>query len=339
MEALRRRRQTLMTIAVAVGLLLGLLAVVYVVGFLPRRAEPPHITASVFDAELIQHLPAPATADGQPAISWNQPSTLAILDGSLFVLDTANDRILRLDDQGTVQDVIGGKDGEQSLMHRPLDLASDGQYLYVASSDTSEIVVLSPEGDLVSTITLDKTAPGDAALPRPIGIAITAGGDILVSDASNHRLLRYDRSGQLLQAIGTGQREWADRGFNVPAGIALGPEGDIHVVDILNGRVAHLAPDGAYLSQLGELGDTAGTFSRPKDVILDTAGNVYVSDSLLLAVHVFGPEGDFLGFIGRSDPGDKSSAPLFRAPAGLAIDGDRLYVMDRFLGLFVFQLP
>jgi hypothetical protein len=72
-------------------------------------------------------------------------------------------------------------------------------------------------------------------------------------------------------------------------------------------------------------------------VAVDAGGNVYVSDSLLAAVQVFGPSGEYLGFIGREDPGDPRSKSLFTAP-GLSIAGDRLYVMDRFEGLFAFRL-
>ena len=67
---------------------------------------------------------------------------------------------------------------------------------------------------------------------------------------------------------------------------------------ILNGRVVKLAPDGTFLAQYGHLGDTAGALARPKDVAIDAQGNVYVSDSLLVAVQVFGSAGAYRGFIG-----------------------------------------
>jgi len=92
------------------------------------------------------------------------------------------------------------------------------------------------------------------------------------------------------------------------------------------------------LRQLGELGDSGGTFSRPKDVALDADGNIYVSDGLLAAVEVFSPEGRYLGFIGREEPSDAKSVSLFQAPAGLKIVDDRLYVVDRFAGLFIFRI-
>ena len=72
---------------------------------------------------------------------------------------------------------------------------------------------------------------------------------------------------------------------------------------------------------------------------IDAAGNVYVSDGLLAAVQVFGPAGEYRGFIGLKDPDDRGSGALFRAPAGLTIAGADLYVVDRFASVFVLELP
>jgi hypothetical protein len=142
----------------------------------------------------------------------------------------------------------------------------------------------------------------------------------------------------LQRTLGNGVRSGGSEGFNAPGGIALDGAGNLYVVDMLNSRVVEYSPEGIQVQQFGRPGDTAGTFSRPKDVAVDSSGNVYVSDGLLAAVQVFGPSGEYLGFIGREDSGDSNSGSLFTAPAGLAISGNRLYLVDRFEGLFVFQL-
>ena len=63
-----------------------------------------------------------------------------------------------------------------------------------------------------------------------------------------------------------------------------------------------------------------------------------MGDGLQAAVEVFAPDGTYLGVIGRRDPADPTSGSLFQAPAGLWLDGDRLYVTDRFAGLVTFSL-
>ncbi|MDP2948245.1 MAG: hypothetical protein Q8P22_01740 [Chloroflexota bacterium] len=334
MQALGRQRWLL----VALGLVALLGLVVYLVAFFPQRASNPRVTTSVFQAALMEHLQAPQPLDGQPPITWNQPAGMAVLHGTRFVLDTGNDRILELDDAGAVRAIIDRTIDERVALQGPMAIASDGEYLYVANSGAHQILVLTPAGQVVKAIDLANPEAPDGVPPRPIGLAVAANGDILVSDAASHRVLRYDPDGRLLQAIGAGKRESGTKGFNTPGGIAIDAAGNIYVVDILNGRVVQLSPDGAFLGQFGELGDTAGTFSRPKEVAIDATGKVYVSDGLLAAVQVFGPQGEYLGFIGREEPGDSDSGSLFRAPAGLKVAGDTLYVVDRFLGLFAFQV-
>jgi DNA-binding beta-propeller fold protein YncE len=324
-------------VALALVLALGLLTVA--VALASERAEGPRVTTLIFPAKLVQHVENPAVDGGTSGDGWKQPSAAAILEESRFVLDTGNNRILALDEAGTAGGALDREADERLALHEPMAIASDDEYLYVANSGASEVLVLQPSGRVVKVLTLEKVDPKDEAPPRPIGLAVTRNGDLFVSDGDNHRVLRYDGNGRLLQAIGNGKRDGGLTGFNTPAGLALGPMDTIYVVDILNGRVVRLSPDGEFLGQLGRLGDTSGTFSRPKDVAVDQASNVYVSDGLQASVQVFSPQGEYLGLIGRENPGDRNSVSLFQAPAGLTISQDKLYVVDRFAGLFVFQLP
>jgi DNA-binding beta-propeller fold protein YncE len=316
----------------------ALVLVMAVMALAPERAEGPRLSAQAIPARLAWRLESPVLVGPVALIEWNQPSAMAILDGRLFVLDTGNSRILELDEGMTVRQILDDRHDERLALQGPMDMTSDGRYLYVANSGASQVLVLSPDGRVVRVLSLDKVDPRDQAPPRPIGLAVAENGELLVSDGDNHRVLRYGPEGRLLQAIGTGGRANGERGFNTPAGLALDAEGNVYVVDILNGRVVQLSPDGEFLREFGRLGDTAGTFARPKDVAVDWAGNVYVSDGLLASVQVFSPEGRYLGFVGREDPHDRNSDSLFRAPSSLMIGQDGLYVVDRFSGLLVFEL-
>ena len=318
----------------ALSLVVALVFVMVAAAFVSERAQGPRVSAPVYPARLVQHVETQTGARG-----WKQPSAMAVLDERWFVLDTGNDRILELDQAGIVRRVLDRQADKRLDLRGPMAIASDDRYLYVANSGTSQILVLEPGGRVEKVLALEKVEAEDEAPPRPIGLAVTGNGELLVSDADNQRVLRYDGEGRLLQVMGSGKRDGGPGGFNTPAGIALDQAGDIYVVDMLNGRAVQLSAEGEFVRQFGRLGDTAGAFSRPKDVAVDPAGNVYVSDGLLAAVQVFSPTGEYLGFIGREDPRDPDSAPLFQAPAGLTISQGRLYVVDRFRGLFVFQLP
>jgi DNA-binding beta-propeller fold protein YncE len=125
----------------------------------------------------------------------------------------------------------------------------------------------------------------------------------------------------------------------VPGGVALDKDGNVYVVDILNSQVKKYSSDGKFLFSFGQAGDAAGQFSRAKAVAVDDAGNIYVSDGLQDAIEVFDQTGVYVGFVGRKDPTDTNSGSLFQAPYGVKIVNGKLYVVDRYAGLFVFDLP
>ncbi len=315
----------LTAIATTCAVILAVLAV----AALRRDAPGRGATAAAFPARLTSYLTSPQGEAG----SWREPSDVAIGERR-WVLDTGNNRVLELAADGSVAQMIAA----QPPLSRPMALATDGSNLYVADSGAARVVVFAADGHQLRAFPVGGVS-GDALPARPIGIAVTANGDVLVSDAANQRVLRYAAAGQLLWSAGNGHRAAGQAGFNTPAGLALDAAGNVYAVDILNGRVVKLASDGTYVSEFGHLGDTAGALARPKDVAVDAAGNVYVSDGLLAAVQVFGPGGEYRGFIGLKDPSDRGSGALFRSPAGLAISGSALYVVDRLSSVFVLELP
>jgi DNA-binding beta-propeller fold protein YncE len=259
-----------------------------------------------------------------------------VVEGRVFVLDTNNGRILELDAEGRVINTLDSSLDPHLAVTGAMAMASHGGKLYIANSLAGSILVVSPSGQVEKNISLQ--ANSGEKKPRPIGVAVNEAGDILVADPDNHYLHLFSREGQVVFSLGTGKRDSGQYGFNSPGAVTADREGNWYAVDMLNYTVKKYSPSGEFLLSLGEAGDTTGTFSRPKAVAVDQVGNIYVSDGLLAAVEVFSPEGVYLGFIGREDPTDRNSESLFKAPQGLKIEGNKLYVMDRFDGLFVFDL-
>ncbi len=325
--------------ALATATLLLTASAIAAVLFLPAgehggEAEEAHmpflgVSHQVYPATLTAELPQPG------GDRWLFPGGVLEAGGVTFVLDTGHNRLLKLEG-GSVTKAIGGGPGGPVLVD-PMAMATDGQRIYVANSTAAQVIVVGLDGQVEKTLNLAK-GPGDAATPRPIGVAALPGGGIAVSDAGNHRVLFLDSDGILVNAIGTGTRSSGQDGFNVPGAITTDAAGNVYVVDTLNGRVVKLGPDGVYESEFGKLGDTAGTLSRPKGVAVDATGNVFVSDGLMAAVSVFGPDGTYLGMIGRREATDAASGSIFQAPGGLWLTGHTLRVMDRMAGLITLEL-
>lgn len=333
-------------------LAMAMLAAVVGVLYLPGAKSPEgpvfpvggqrpleQVSDLVFPADLLWQISLTNTdADGNVTEdSAVMPADVSVIDGRIFVLDTNNGRILEVNQSGAVVQILDSEMDQRLALALPMAMRAHDGMLYVANSGGGDIVVVNPDGAVDRVVTPD--VPAGPKPVRPVGIDVTHDGSIFLSDADNHRVLRLDEDGELLSTIGLGIRDSGEYGLNTPGGISVDGDGNVYVVDMLNYSVKKYSPSGDYLATLGEAGDTEASFSRPKSVEVDGSGRVFVSDTLLVAIEAFQPDGVYAGFIGRKDTNDRTSGSIFQAPHGLTADGDTLYVIDRFAGLFAFRLP
>lgn len=94
----------------------------------------------------------------------------------------------------------------------------------------------------------------------------------------------------------------------------------IYVADTDNHRVFVFDYDANPLFGFGSNGTGEGQLRFPYGIAADSQGQVYVADLYNGNISVFSPDGAFLRYFGSK--GD------FIKPAGLAIDGDKLYLTD-----------
>lgn len=289
------------------------------------------VSQQVFTAEVVSVVGQPEGGE------WLLPAGVVQAGESMFVLDTGNDRILKLDNRGHLLDTLDASREAQMHLQQPMAMATDGTRLFIANSLASEVLILSASGAVERAIPLRGQATDRA--PRPIGIGVRADGSMVVSDAENHRVLFLGPEGNLVRAVGSGLRATGHDGFNVPGAITLDAAGNAYIVDTLNGRIVKLSPEGAYLGAFGFLADTAGSLARPKGVAVDGAGRVFVSDGLQAAIEVFAADGTYLGVIGRREPQNAKAGSIFEAPGAMALSGTRLSVIDALVGLVTLELP
>lgn len=135
--------------------------------------------------------------------------------------------------------------------------------------------------------------------------------------------------------------------FTSPVGVAVDRAGTLYVADFLNHTIRKMTGSGTnwtvstIAGQAGVPGYANGTnsdalFDRPTGIVLDSAGNIFVSERYNHTIRELQPVGnDWVvstvagqaGVTGHSD-GTNTDA-LFFLPSGLAIDNsNRLYVAD-----------
>lgn len=210
---------------------------------------------SVVD-QLFQTL-NPLTTFG-PADSLNGPRALSVApDGSVYVADTGNSRIVHYDPNGTFLGMIGQPatqgDTSPGLLFQPwgVEVAPNGN-IYVADTWNHRVQVFAPDGQFLMGwgeygVQADGAA-SDTALWGPRDITIDASGNVLVADTGNKRVRMYNSEGAWLRDIGTGGTGLGQ--LDEPAGLAVNPvNGEIYVADTWNRRVQAFSPDGVPLRQ------------------------------------------------------------------------------------------
>ncbi|OHV33502.1 serine/threonine protein kinase [Parafrankia colletiae] len=224
-----------------------------------RRVDPAGIITTV--AGNGEHAFSGDGGRATDAALWYPGGVVAGRDGTVFIADTANNRIRRVTPDGTIT-TLAGTDGEgsagdggpasEALLAFPISVALDhfGR-LYIADSDNNRIRRIGLDG-VIETVA-GTGRPGysgdggpatEATLRSPRGIAIDAHDILYITDRTNRRIRRVDADGVITTVAGTarpGKRDDVDPTAISPDGpVALDPTGDLFVTDRRRNLVLHV---------------------------------------------------------------------------------------------------
>ena len=210
--------------------------------------------------------------DGGRALDANlrSPTGLAVDQrGNIYISDTDNHRIRKVDSNGIIATVVGSGDPDQGAffgdggtgtlarLNRPSAIAIDQRgNIYIADTDNHRIRLLDSNG-IITTIAGtgqngfagDGGAGTQAQLSSPQGIAVDGRGYLFISDTDNHRIRLLDLNSGLIQTVagtGSGQLDGEEGGalsvsLNAPHGLALSPTGTLLIADAGNHRIRELS--------------------------------------------------------------------------------------------------
>jgi hypothetical protein len=140
-----------------------------------------------------------------------------------------------------------------------------------------------------------------ARFNTPRGLAIDSADNLYVADSANSTIRKVTPAGVvttlagLAGAFGSANGTGSAARFNAPYGIAIDSAGTLYVADTFNNTIRKVTLSGAVTTLAGRLDlDPAGNplagsadgvgsavrFNQPSGVTVDSAGNLYVTDSL-----------------------------------------------------------
>ncbi len=237
--------------------------------------------------------------------------------GNLYVADTTNNRVRRVDaaaphnittvaGDGNAGSIGDGGPATAAEITGPSGLALDGAgNLYIADTGNHAIRRVDAVTGLITTVagTLGQAnytgnaGPAiGATLNAPQGIALTPAGDLIIADTGNAVIRAVTKSDGYIQTIaGTGTPGFNGDGLatstqlNSPSSIALRSDGVIAIADLNNNRVRLLTLAGTISTVAGNgtpgySGDggnaTQAELQRPSAVVFDPAGDLLIADDL-----------------------------------------------------------
>ena len=242
------------------------------------------------------------------------PSDVAVAaDGSLFISDTGNGRIRRVDPSGVISTYVGGgepgtlgDDGPATAawLNRPRGIAlAPDRTLYVADTFNHRVRQITPDGSITTAVGGGSPGDGlgdgglatDAALELPYDVSVDGDGALHVADAGHHRVRAVRSDGRIETVAGNGTFGRAGDGgpateaqLGDPQGLAIGRNGAVYIVDraqnvvrevSVNGTISTFAGTGA-VGLAGELAPPAqAVLARPQDAAVAPDGSVVLADA------------------------------------------------------------
>jgi len=257
---------------------------------------------------------------------FQRPRDLAIApDGSLYVVDSENQRIQHLDPNGNVLHVWGsygdatGGEAPGGTFNQPWGIAIDqAGFVYVADTWNHRIQKFTAEGQFVTQWGYFGQAESPTAFWGPRDIAIDPQNRLFISDTGNKRIVVFDSEGNYLTSYG--QAGLLPGEFDEPVGLAFGPDGRLYVADTWNQRIQVFSIDEQLSFIFQNSWEIFGWYGQSLDnkpyLAVDNKNFVYCTDPEGFRILQFNANGDFVQYWGEAGQGPGS----FSLPASLAID-------------------
>lgn len=213
-------------------------------------------------------------------------------EDNIWLADSRLNGVFKLSPQGKLLFVLGWPGGESGDFSPRFKMALLTQPTSMAFGPAGEIFVTEGHGGEINRVRkFDKnghflqvwgnkrgSAPGE--FNQPHHIIVGPDGLVYVTDRENRRIQIFDTEGNL-------KKIWNVPGS--PNSLAVGPDGALYASEAYGGHIWKMDREGKVVAETGAFGRGPGEFSEAHNIMFDSAGNFYVSDSLGWRIQKFVP--------------------------------------------------
>jgi trimeric autotransporter adhesin len=246
------------------------------------------------------------------------PSDAAIDSaGNLYIADSGKAQIFKITTTGIISAVAGkktsrgifagfngdGKAAVEAQLSIPCGVAIDSAgNLYIADTMNNRVRKVTTAG-IINTIagtgkegySGDGGGATEAKLKAPMDVAIDSAGNLYIADAGNRRIRKVTTAGIISTVAGKGPDGYSGDGgpateakISAVTCVVIDAAGNLYIADAHNNRIRKVTTAGIISTVAGKgqgySGDggpaTEAKFYWPQHVALDSAGNLYIDDSV-----------------------------------------------------------
>lgn len=231
---------------------------------------------------------------GNKSGEFDNPTLIALVDGYLYIKDTGNSRIQKINPEGNFIDdfPLVSVATQNMYINAPADIKIDQSgNKYIVNTGKHNVIKTDASGIFIWSIgKADGTSgSGVSELNAPQGIDVALDGTLYIADTGNHRILVYSADGAYLQTWGGGGSGSSNSKFNTPVSVTLDvsrfasiAQEQVYIADKNNNRVQVFNLSGEYIN-------TLGSGLTPIYVTTDRNRKLYIADSGSSTVKVYTP--------------------------------------------------